>query len=84
MEGQLLLREEETYKQKFKTGKIEVQVEKVTIINESKTPPFAIADDAEVSEEIRLKYRYLDLRRPVMFETLKMRHRVTKAIRRLS
>ena len=40
-----------------------------------------IEDDTEVSEDIRLKYRYLDLRRPVMFNTFKMRHQVTKAIR---
>ena len=53
----------------------------MTIINESKTPPFMIEDDVEVSEDIRLKYRYLDLRRPVMFNTLKMRHQVTKVMR---
>ena len=53
----------------------------MTIINESKTPPFMIADQADVSEDVRLKYRYLDFRRPVMFETLKMRHQVTKVIR---
>ena len=53
----------------------------MTIINESKTPPFMIEDDIEVSEDIRLKYRYLDLRRPAMSETFKMRHQVTKTIR---
>ncbi len=53
----------------------------MTIINESKTPPFMIEDQADVSEDVRLKYRYLDLRRPVMFETLKMRHQVTKVMR---
>ena len=53
----------------------------MTIINESKTPPFMIEDDVEVSEDIRLKYRYLDLRRPVMFNTFKMRHQVTKVMR---
>ena len=63
------------------TGKIEVQVEKITILNESKTPPFSIDDKVEVSEDVRLKYRYLDLRRPAMFETLKMRHQTTQTIR---
>ncbi len=63
------------------TGTIEVQAETMTIINESKTPPFMIEDKADVSEDVRLKYRYFDLRRPVMFETLKMRHQVTKVMR---
>ena len=53
----------------------------MTIINESKTPPFVIEDQTDVSEDVRLKYRYLDLRRPVMFETFKMRHQVTKVMR---
>ena len=43
----------------------------MTIINESKTPPFMIEDEVEVSEDVRLKYRYLDLRRPVMFQYIK-------------
>ncbi|HET7615551.1 MAG TPA: aspartate--tRNA ligase, partial [Bacillales bacterium] len=63
------------------TGKIEVKAEQVEIVNTSKTPPFLIVDDTDAAEEVRLKYRYLDLRRPVMQETLKMRHRVTKIIR---
>ncbi|GIW50060.1 MAG: hypothetical protein KatS3mg080_0671 [Anoxybacillus sp.] len=46
-----------------------------------KTPPFPISDKTDVSEDVRLKYRYLDLRRPVMFQTFQMRHQVTKAIR---
>ena len=60
------------------TGKIEVHATKVTIINEAKTPPFAIEDQTDVSEDVRLKYRYLDLRRPVMFDTFKMRHQLQK------
>lgn len=81
VEGTVIARDEETFNPNLSTGKIEVQVEKMTIINEAKTPPFMIEDDVEVSEDIRLKYRYLDLRRPVMFETLKMRHQVTKVMR---
>ncbi len=62
----------------LKTGEIEVLAEAITIINKAKTPPFAIEDDVEVSEDLRLKYRYLDLRRPVMFDTFKMRSDVTR------
>ncbi|ANU25609.1 aspartate--tRNA ligase [Planococcus versutus] len=66
----------------MKTGKIEVQVDHAAIINAAKNPPFAIEDNMEVSEDLRLKYRYLDLRRPSMYETFKMRSDVTKSIRR--
>lgn len=79
--GTVVAREEATINEKLKTGKIEVHAETVTIINEAKTPPFSITDDTDVSEDVRLKYRYLDFRRPVIFETLKMRHQVTKVIR---
>jgi aspartyl-tRNA synthetase len=81
VEGTVVAREEGTVNPNLATGKIEVQAERVTIINEAKTPPFVIADQTDVSEDVRLKYRYLDLRRPVMFNTFKMRHQVTKAIR---
>jgi aspartyl-tRNA synthetase len=79
--GTVIAREEGTVNNNLKTGKIEVQAEQVTIINEAKTPPFVIADQTDVSEDVRLKYRYLDLRRSVMFDTFKMRHQVTKAMR---
>jgi aspartyl-tRNA synthetase len=81
VKGTVVARGEGTINENLKTGKIEVQVEELTIINEAKTTPFVIADKTDVSEDVRLKYRYLDLRRPVMFETFKMRHQVTKAIR---
>jgi aspartyl-tRNA synthetase len=81
IQGTVIAREDGTINPNLKTGKIEVQVEGVTIINEAKTPPFPITDKTEASEDIRLKYRYLDFRRPVIFETLKMRHQVTKQIR---
>ncbi|WML45506.1 aspartate--tRNA ligase [Neobacillus sp. PS3-40] len=79
--GTVVARVEGTVNEKLKTGKIEVLAESVTIINEAKTPPFSITDNTDASEDVRLKYRYLDFRRPVIFETLKMRHQVTKAIR---
>ncbi|ANU23563.1 aspartate--tRNA ligase [Planococcus donghaensis] len=66
----------------MKTGKIEVQVDHATVINAAKNPPFAIENNTDVSEDLRLKYRYLDLRRPAMYETFKMRSDVTKSIRR--
>jgi aspartyl-tRNA synthetase len=81
VKGTVIARSEGTVNVNLNTGKIEVQVEELTIINEAKTTPFVIADKTDVSEDVRLKYRYLDLRRPVMFETFKMRHQVTKAIR---
>ncbi|WP_436373089.1 aspartate--tRNA ligase [Cytobacillus sp. BC1816] len=81
IEGEVIAREEGTINENLKTGRIEIKAEKVTIINEAKTPPFVIDDKTDVSEDVRLKYRYLDLRRPVMFDTFKMRHQVTKAMR---
>ncbi|WHX99430.1 aspartate--tRNA ligase [Neobacillus sp. DY30] len=81
IQGKVISREAGTINPNLKTGKIEVQAETVTIINEAKTPPFTITDKTDVSEDVRLKYRYLDFRRPVIFETLKMRHQVTKHIR---
>ncbi|MEE8414117.1 MAG: aspartate--tRNA ligase [Dehalococcoidales bacterium] len=63
------------------TGDIEVIVQKVEILNESKTPPFYINEEVEVDESLRLKYRYLDLRRKRMQKNLVLRHRVAKFIR---
>ncbi|WP_316571896.1 aspartate--tRNA ligase [Neobacillus sp. YIM B06451] len=79
--GTVVARGEGTINENIPTGKIEIQAESVTIINEAKTPPFIISDRTDASEDVRLKYRYLDFRRPVIFETLKMRHNVTMAIR---
>jgi aspartyl-tRNA synthetase len=81
--GKVVAREEATVNPNLKTGRIEIQAESVDVLSAAKTPPFAISDQAaEVSEDIRLKHRYLDLRRPEMFNSLKMRHNVTKAVRR--
>jgi aspartyl-tRNA synthetase len=81
VKGTVIARSEGSINENLKTGRIEIQAQELTIINEAKTTPFVIADKTDVSEDVRLKYRYLDLRRPVMFETFKMRHQVTKAIR---
>ncbi|MDQ0224757.1 aspartate--tRNA ligase [Bacillus sp. 7586-K] len=80
--GKVVERDEETINPNIPTGKIEVLVESVTIINAAKNPPFLIEDKSdEVSEDVRLKYRYLDLRRPALFNTIKMRHEVTRSMR---
>ena len=63
------------------TGTVEVMVRDVEILNSSLTPPFYITDDVEADESLRLKYRYLDLRRPVMQRNLMLRHQVVKYIR---
>lgn len=79
--GTVVARDEGTINENLKTGKIEIRVSDVTIINEAKTPPFILEDGTDVSEEVRLKYRYLDLRRPEMFSVFKMRHDITRTIR---
>lgn len=81
VEGTVVARAPETVNPNIATGRIEIQAERIEIINEAKTPPFAISDDTDAAEDVRLKYRYLDLRRPVMFQTLALRHKVTKAVR---
>lgn len=65
----------------MKTGNIEVEANHINILSMSKTTPFEIKDGVEVLDETRLKYRYLDLRRPEMMNNLLMRHATTKAIR---
>jgi len=79
--GEVVARSENTVNPNLKTGKIEIQAEQLVIINSAKNPPFMIENQTDVAEDVRLKYRYLDLRRPVMFETFKMRHAITKSIR---
>ena len=63
------------------TGDIEVMVSEVTVLNRSLTPPFYISDESGADESLRLRYRYLDLRRPAMQQNLVLRHRVVKYIR---
>lgn len=79
--GQVMARPEESKNLDLTTGEIEVFVDEVEIMNEAKTPPFLIEDDAEVTEAIRLKYRFLDLRRPRMQQLLSLRHRIMQATR---
>jgi len=64
------------------TGEIDVLADEIQILSKSETPPFLIEDDINVSEELRLKYRYLDLRRPIMQSNLITRHRMAQVVRR--
>ncbi|MEN0352106.1 aspartate--tRNA ligase [Staphylococcus aureus] len=75
-------RDPETVNPKIKTGQVEVQVTNIKVINKSETPPFSINEEnVNVDENIRLKYRYLDLRRQELAQTFKMRHQITRSIR---
>ena len=79
--GKVRARSEDTVNPHIETGKIEVVCEELRILNTAKTPPFYIQDNIDVDETLRLKYRYLDLRRPEMQANLMLRHRVTKIMR---
>ncbi|WP_112181445.1 aspartate--tRNA ligase [Paraliobacillus zengyii] len=79
--GEVVEREAATINEKLITGKIEILVNEVTILNEAKNPPFSVHDDKEIAEELRLKYRYLDLRRESMQQTFRLRHQATQVIR---
>ncbi|MFC5700453.1 aspartate--tRNA ligase [Cohnella faecalis] len=81
VKGVVVGRDPETYNPNIATGEIELQVHEVEIINSAKTPPFPIEDGVEVDESLRLKYRYLDLRRPEMQKTLRLRSKATKVFR---
>lgn len=79
--GKVRARSEETVNPKMKTGEIEVVVTELRILNKAKTPPFYIQDGVDVDENVRLRYRYLDLRRPEMQKNIMLRHRVAKIMR---
>jgi aspartyl-tRNA synthetase len=80
--GTVERRSPETVNPNVPTGEIEVRAREIRILNEAKTPPFPIAEETAVSEEIRLKYRYLDLRRPRLQYNIGLRHRVALAMRK--
>jgi aspartyl-tRNA synthetase len=79
--GRLVRRSEETVNPKMPTGEVEVRVAEVDLLSDAETPPFAVDEDAPVDEVLRLRYRYLDLRRERMQENLALRHRVVQAMR---
>ena len=80
--GVVQRRSDDTVNFKLATGDVEILVREIRVLSEAKTPPFQIAEDGAVSEELRLRYRYLDLRRPRLQHNLGLRHRVTMAVRR--
>ncbi|HEX7088317.1 MAG TPA: aspartate--tRNA ligase [Vicinamibacterales bacterium] len=80
--GAVRRRDPETVNPKIETGEVEVVAREIRLLNEAKTPPFPIADETPVSEDVRLRYRYLDLRRPNLQRNIGLRHRVTMAVRR--
>ncbi len=82
VEGKVRLRPQGSENKNMPTGMVDVVVEKMIILNEAETPPFPIQDFVDVSEELRLKYRYLDLRRPSMQQNFILRHKVCQSARR--
>jgi aspartyl-tRNA synthetase len=82
VKGVVQRRSEETINPKLATGEVELLAREVRVLNEAKTPPFQIAEDTPVSEEVRLKYRYLDLRRTRLQSNMGLRHRVAMTVRR--
>ncbi len=80
-EGIVSLRSPETINPAIATGEVEIAVDTLWILNESRTPPFPLEENIDVKEEVRLKYRYIDLRRPHMQRNIIMRSQITFAIR---
>ncbi len=81
IEGKVRKRPEGTENPSIPTGFVDVMVDKLIILNKAKTPPFQIKDNIDVNEELRLKYRYLDLRRNEMKENLLTRHKIYQVVR---
>ena len=82
VEGEVVLRSEDTVNSQLPTGEVEVMARKLLALNEAKTPPFPIEDGTRTSEETRLRYRYLDLRRGRMQRNLRLRHHANEVVRR--
>ena len=82
VQGKVSLRDEAAVNEKLKTGRIEVFVRKAILLNKAETPPIYIDDDhPDESETVRMKYRYLDIRRPSVQRTLRMRHKILQTLR---
>ncbi|MDD2574427.1 MAG: aspartate--tRNA ligase [Bacillota bacterium] len=82
IKGTVVMRKEDAINPKLKTGEVEVTAEAIEIFSKAQTPPIYIEDNSNITEALRLKYRYLDLRRPAMQKNLMLRHRVTMGVRR--
>jgi aspartyl-tRNA synthetase len=81
VEGTVIKRDPDTVNPNLNTGEVEVAVAKIWILNESRTPPFPMEDEVDVAEESRLKYRYVDLRRPRMQRNIILRSKISFAVR---
>ncbi|MBE0500332.1 MAG: aspartate--tRNA ligase [Desulfuromonadales bacterium] len=79
--GKVSRRPEGTINTKMSTGEVEIEISELRILNEAKTPPFMLNDFTDVAENVRLKYRYLDLRRESIQRNLMMRHKVAQTVR---
>jgi len=82
VEGKVRKRPEDAVNKEMETGIVDVLAVKLTILNEAETPPFAIKDETDAFEDLRLKYRYLDLRRPALQKVLLLRHRMYQLVRK--
>jgi aspartyl-tRNA synthetase len=80
--GLVNIRPKETENLEIATGEVEVDINELTILNKAETPPFALDDYVEINEDLRLKYRYLDLRRPSVQNNLIMRHKTYQVVRK--
>ncbi len=74
--GQVRQRPEENFNEELATGRIEIEVEEMQVVSDSETPPFLIENEVNAKEDVRLNYRFLDLRRPRMLEILQKKHQV--------
>src|SRR5262249_14993129 len=81
VEGKVEQRSPETVNPNLATGEVEVVATRVWILNESRTPPFPMEEEVDVSEDVRLKYRYVDLRRPHMQRNVILRSKISFAVR---
>ncbi|MBI3976020.1 MAG: aspartate--tRNA ligase, partial [Armatimonadetes bacterium] len=82
VEGEVCARPSGTENPRLATGTVEVRVERLTVLAAAETPPFPLTEEQPVDETLRLRYRYLDLRRPAMAGNLRLRHHLAMAIRR--
>ena len=81
VEGTVALRTKETINPNIPTGEVEIVADRIWILNEPRTPPFPMEDNVDVTEDARLKYRYIDLRRPRMQRNIMLRSRISFAVR---
>ena len=79
--GTVRLRGQDVVNPKMATGEVEVKAQQLLVLNDSRVPPFSPAEEAIANEELRLKYRYIDLRRQQMQQNFELRHKITRAVR---